>query len=263
MKYKKIRQLVEKYAGVSVMRSVHRQRLDELTPYSYVNDIHKGTAGLIKNSEHQLIVSSKSELGQDYFAALAHQFSENGFFVEFGAADGVGHSNSFALEKVLGWDGLLAEPVRRYESSLRENRSADLCTKCVAARSGERVTFYEREVATLSSVDQNIDSLLDEKLNKIVNNYDVDTISLEDMLDEYNAPKVIQYMSIDTEGSEYDLLAAFNFDSYQINTLTVEHNFSKTRQKITKLLENNGFLRIPMPESYYDDFYINSRCLMV
>ena len=263
MKFKKIRRVVEKCAGLSVMRSLHRQRLEELVPYSYVNDIRKGTAGLIKSAEHQLMLSSKSELGQDYFAAFVNQFSENGFFVEFGAADGVEHSNSFALEKVLGWGGLLAEPVRRYESSIRENRSADLVTKCVAARSGERVTFYEREVATLSSADQNIDSLLDGKLNKIVNNYEVDTISLEEMLDQYNTPKVIQYMSIDTEGSEYELLAAFNFGKYQINTLTVEHNFSEARQKIAELLENNGFSRIPMPESYYDDFYINNQCLTV
>lgn len=261
MKLKKIRQVVEKYAGLSVMRSLHRQRLDELAPYSYINDIRKGTAGLIKNSEYQLMLSSKSELGQDYFAALVHQFSEKGFFVEFGAADGVGHSNSFALEKALGWDRLLAEPVCRYESSVRENRSVNLCTKCVAARSGERVTFYEREVAMLSSVDQNFDSLLDGKLNKIVNSYDVDTISLEEMLEEYNAPKVIQDMSIDTEGAEYELVSALNFGKYQINTLTVEHNFSAARQKISEFLEKNGFTRIPMPESYYDDFNINNHAL--
>ena len=78
-----------------------------------------------------------------------------------------------------------------------------------------------------------------------------------DLLDVNNAPKNIEYLSIDTEGSELEILSAFDFSKYHIKVITVEHNFTNKRKSIYRLLSDNGFTRVFEEFSKYDDWYIN------
>jgi hypothetical protein len=86
----------------------------------------------------------------------------------------------------------------------------------------------------------------------------VDTISLNDLLKKYNAPNIIDYISIDTEGSELDILNNFDFNSYQFRVITCEHNYSSNRDKIYNLLSNNGYKRVMSDISQFDDWYIKT-----
>ena len=63
------------------------------------------------------------------------------------------------------------------------------------------------------------------------------------MLIKYNAPKFIDYLSIDTEGSEYEILKNFDFKSYKFRVITCEHNYNENREKIYELLTENGYER--------------------
>ena len=49
--------------------------------------------------------------------------------------------------------------------------------------------------------------------------YKVETISLNDMLELHNAPLIIDYLSIDTEGSEYEILSCLDFELYYTKTI--------------------------------------------
>ena len=86
----------------------------------------------------------------------------------------------------------------------------------------------------------------------------MDTITLNDLLREHGAPSVIQYLSIDTEGSEFEILRNFDFNLWHIEIITIEHNFSSNRGKIHELLTRNGFVRVLEDISCWDDWYINS-----
>ena len=79
---------------------------------------------------------------------------------------------------------------------------------------------------------------------------------MNDFLIKYNAPNVVDYLSIDTEGSEYAILENFNFNKYKFRVITVEHNYTKNRQKIFDLLTNNGYLRKYEELSMFDDWYV-------
>ena len=90
------------------------------------------------------------------------------------------------------------------------------------------------------------------------NNYTIETISLVDLLKKYNAPKIIDYLSIDAEGSEFDILSNFDFDKYQFRVITCEHNNTEMRQRIFKLLIAHGYVRKFDDLSQFEDWYIKS-----
>ncbi len=86
--------------------------------------------------------------------------------------------------------------------------------------------------------------------------YPVETITLNELLESYSAPSHIDYISIDTEGSEYSILKACDFNRWSFGVLTVEHNFLAQRDKIHELLASHGYKRILSHISEHDDWYI-------
>ena len=88
--------------------------------------------------------------------------------------------------------------------------------------------------------------------------YSVPTISLNDLLRKHNAPTEIDYLSIDTEGSELSILEAFPFDKWKIGIITVEHNYLDSRREVQALLESNGYKRHFEGISRWDDWYVLS-----
>ena len=151
---------------------------------------------------------SKSQLGQDLFALAFAKEEEQNFFVEFGATNGLSLSNTWLLEKQLGWTGILAEPANIWHKELKANRNCSIDTNCVSGVSNQIVKFFEvnntnggiPELSGISDFANNGD-WASEIRSKNSKEYDVETISLNDLLDKHNAPKEIQFLSIDTEGS--------------------------------------------------------------
>lgn len=85
------------------------------------------------------------------------------------------------------------------------------------------------------------------------------SISLVDLLEENSAPAHIDYISIDTEGSEYEILSDFPFSKFTFGMISVEHNFNANREHIFNLLTTNGYVRILESVSNYDDWYVNPK----
>ncbi len=199
--------------------------------------------------------SMKSQLGQDVFALWASGMKREGFFVEFGAGDGVHLSNSYLLEKEFGWTGILAEPLPEYHEELALNRTAAIETSCVWNTSGETLDFVS--VGYLSTVADYADSDMHAKSRADSPVFSVKTISLLDLLDSHQAPASIDFLSIDTEGSEYAILSAFPFgEKYTIKAIACEHNYSDHRMDIVRLLEGKGYTQVGADISKYDDWFV-------
>jgi len=203
-----------------------------------------------------LTAKSKSQLGQDMFVLSELGFKKDGYFVEFGATNGVDLSNTYLLEKDLGWTGILAEPAKVWAEALTKNRKCHIDYDCVWSTSGEVLEFNEVNAAELSTI--STFSGVDEHATTRTSGtkYLVTTISLLDLLKKYNAPKEIDYLSIDTEGSEFDILNAFDFDAYKFKVITCEHNFTPMRVKIYELLTSKGYTRKHTEYSRFDDWYV-------
>lgn len=202
------------------------------------------------------LTRSKAQLFQDLFVLYLFREKRNGFFVEFGATDGVTLSNTFLLEKEYEWSGLLCEPGKVWKDSLAKNRSCSIDNRCVWSKTGDEFSFNEASIPELSTLDMFNDVDYHSESRKDGTSYIVETISLNDLLVQHKAPSQIDYLSVDTEGSEYEILNAFDFTNYNISVITVEHNFSAKRSDIYHLLVGKGYKRVFEKISVFDDWYI-------
>jgi FkbM family methyltransferase len=250
-----------------------------LTPVEVVSRIFASHPELIKNFENVFLEyrgintddfnflltlnasnlsKSKSQLRQDLFVISHLGFKRNGYFVEFGATNGLDFSNSYLLEKEYGWNGILAEPAISWHKELKINRDCDIETNCVWKDSDLTLTFNETDQALFSTINKYSDSDLHKEVRKNGITYEVKTISLSDLLRKYNAPRHIDYLSVDTEGSEYEILSHFDFARYTFGVITCEHNYTPNREKLFSLLASQGYTRVFEELSLFDDWYVKT-----
>jgi FkbM family methyltransferase len=210
----------------------------------------------------QRLQYAKAQLHQDVFVLSELDFKKNGYFVEFGATNGVQISNTWLLEKMFNWNGIVAEPSAYWHKELLTYRDCHIETDCVWSKTGETLVFNEvnneksNQGPELSTIDafSSLDSHADTRTSG--KKYQVNTISLNDLLAKYNAPTTIDYLSIDTEGSEYEILSNFDFDKYDIKIITCEHNHTSMREKVFDLLTSKNYKRKFENLSKWDDWYI-------
>ena len=86
--------------------------------------------------------------------------------------------------------------------------------------------------------------------------YPVETVSLLDLLIQAKAPREIDFLSVDTEGSELAILKAFDFSRFRFNAISVEHNFGPNRSSIRRCLEEAGYRQVHQDISGVDDWFV-------
>lgn len=202
----------------------------------------------------RLAQKSVSQLGQDLWVLEKSGYKRGGFFVEFGATDGVLLSNTWLLEKEFGWSGICAEPNPKFYEQLKANRHCAVSRACIAGETASQVDFILADaygcIAKYAQNDMHGDKRAAyQAAGQIAR---LATISLDEFLAEHAAPDVIDYLSIDTEGSEFEILSAFPFEKWHIKLITVEHNFTPQRIAIRQLLQGKGYR---CTEQQFDDWY--------
>lgn len=203
------------------------------------------------------LTNSRSQLQQDLFVLIALSFRTDGYFVEIGATNGESLSNTWLLEKEFSWTGILAEPAKVWHPDLRDNRNALIDTRLVWSVTGETVRFWESDSASLSTAECFSESDHHAPQRRKGRGYDVQTVSLTDLLETHKAPRRIDYLSIDSEGSELIILHSLDFQAYEFSVISVEHNFREDREKILSLLEGHGYQRVVPELSGWDDWFLH------
>lgn len=201
--------------------------------------------------------ASASQMFQDIWVLHETNAKRNGYFCEFGAADGRYVSNTWLLERDFDWTGILAEPAPVWHEQLRRNRRCAISDKCVWSESGRFQTFRETGRPELSTL---IDFAVSDKhapARAEGHDFEVETISLNDLLSTHNAPSHIDYLSIDTEGSELQILKSFDFHRYHIDLISVEHNHGANEKRLDEFLTAQGFERCFRNYSFFDGWYKN------
>ena len=218
---------------------------------------HGGPGGVVQDneaSEDELRARSTSQLGQDLWVLERSDSKRNGFFVEFGATDGIVLSNTYLLEREFGWQGICIEPNPTLFAKLKGNRACTVSDACIGATTGMQVSFIAADVygGMEPSAFGDMHAQKRDAYRRAGCLLNLTTISLNDLLVQLNAPRDIDYMSVDTEGSELEILSAFPFDDWRVRLLTVEHNFSPNRPALRALMSSHGYR---CTEREFDDFF--------
>lgn len=203
-----------------------------------------------------------SQIGQDKWVHSMLGDKKNGYFIELGACDGLYYSNTLFFEREHNWNGICIEPNDLYFNKLQTNRKCNLSNKLVYSVPDVEVDF---------AICESVSGITDENIGPFTNKSNIikkTTTTLAQILDEFNAPQIIDYLSLDVEGQEYNILSTFSFDKYKFRCMTVEHNAphigSQMQNKIRTLLESNGYKYIKGNDDVHgwghgpiDDFYIH------
>ena len=191
-------------------------------------------------------MSKYSQRGQDDWVL---NIAKHKYYVDIGAADGVSYSNTCALEN-LGWEGICVEAEPIGYQILSQNRKCIKINKAVWKENGT-IDFLINEGGEMLS---GIPLCFSDMHSRHGPYCFVSAITLNDLLKENNTPKEMGYLSLDTEGSEFEILNAFDF-SYKFDCITLEHNWVEPkRTDIRNLLISKGYKFLKEDEE--DDYYV-------
>ena len=202
-----------------------------------------------------------SQVGQDKWVCEYFKYKREGFFVDIGAADGVDLSNTLYLEKELGWNGICIEALKENFDKLVKNRTV-ICEHKAAYHKAKTVYF-------LGDGNDGLGGYIAGP-----NNYTemVEAVRIEDILKAHNAPKIIDYISLDIEGKEVQALMGFPFNEYEVILWTIEHNLhggftgQMLKAGIKEIMEANGYVILvenvgTAPQYPMEDWWINKKYL--
>lgn len=215
-----------------------------------------------------------SEEGNDHWVAEIFNYKTNGFFVDAGATGGTNNS-AIVLEKTLNWDGISVNPNTSHYNLVKNKQKRMNVEKAALWSSNGIIDFYDIPKGTFSKSVYSYNKMKqdlsyasavvghegnyakDEVIEhgKIIK---IESITLESLLKKYNAPEVVDYIGLDVEGSEYNVLKVFPFDKYKVLAMSIENS-----DNFQDYLESVGFTRVvnPFCPKAHEHHYINNKIL--
>ena len=170
----------------------------------------------------------------------------DGFFIDIGAYDGLTISNTAYMELELGWNGICVEPNPVVFDNLKKNR---FCICENIGISGENIELDFLKISGYSEMLSGFLNFYDKKhLERIDNELKrfggdkeiikIKTKNLNNLINE-NGIKTIDYLSIDVEGLEKEIIENINFDNVFIDFISVENNYNDNEIRI--FLSEKGY----------------------
>lgn len=155
---------------------------------------------------------------------------DGGFFVDIGANDGISCNNSVVFEQGYNWNGLCVEPHPIMFKKLIKYRNPEKCFNLGLANENNILEFWsiDGEAQSLSGFEKFFtETQRNRILNDVIKNNDkLDKIPVtikktSDFFLEQNI-KHIDYLSIDAEGADLEIVKGIDFEKVNITLISIE-----------------------------------------
>jgi FkbM family methyltransferase len=203
-----------------------------------------------------------SQYGQDNFLnTYIFKGYMHGIFVDVGAHDGKTYNNTLFFEETHKWTGINIEPIPNVYKNLQNNRptcinlnyavsNSDNVTKDFMINTGHTEmlsglieTYDERHLLRIKN--EALQHNCNMSIVKVV------TRTLESIFLENNISNV-NFLSIDTEGSEFDVIKSINFNKVFIDVICFENNYDDASEPIIEYLQTKGYYLF----KFHSDIYM-------
>jgi FkbM family methyltransferase len=186
--------------------------------------------------------ASYSQLAQDCWVIYMMPGKRSGVFVEIGAGDGVYLSNTKFLEESYGWSGILCEPNPNHHGHIESHRTSKLCKDAIVGIGSGTATLLVTENSYLSRLEGDFASDLHDALGnrRDAKRIEVQTLAFDLMCEQHELTH-IDFLSVDTEGSELSLLKGISLDRWRIPLVCVEHNHTTNALEIYHHMLSHGY----------------------
>ncbi len=187
-----------------------------------------------------------SQFGEDKILFEIFNEKNHGLCIEVGANDGINHSNTFYFEGI-GWDCVLVEPNPELCQMIRAKRSSSQLYEFAATDRSGVVTLFVAEGEEMAHGVSTINS--DKESLRKINSYgftykevQVQTKTLDEILNELKPSCEIDFISIDVEGHELNVLKGFSIERWLPTVMLIEDNFFFEDDSVRKYMKQHGYV---------------------
>jgi hypothetical protein len=147
------------------------------------------------------------ELAADVWVMNIFNSKQSGFYIDLAANDAVQYSNTLALER-LGWDGLCIEAQSKYLLGLLHRKCK--VVQAIVSR-GEEVVFNP-----VGHCGSNCGHVIKDQSNPRSNADMLPSVTFGQIIRDFRVPAVIDFLSLDIEGSEDNAMSTFPWETHKI-----------------------------------------------
>ncbi|MBO6179981.1 MAG: FkbM family methyltransferase [Selenomonadaceae bacterium] len=234
------------------MNDTEWQYLCNLTNAYNISE-NKGTAGTRRiyslNLHHPIIPPQEyvSQEYQDYVIdnIIFHQ-KQGGFFLDIGANDPCFINNTFFFEKYRNWNGLAFEPL--HSKNLKWTSRKTKCMQVALSNYNGTADFTEFDEDYMSGIADKV-----EFDGAVKARYPVEVRRLDQILQE-NDIHHVDYVSLDVEGAELEVLQGIDFSSCEITSFTIELTEKQETFEVRKFMIEQGYEFVG--RLYFDDLWV-------
>jgi len=193
-------------------------------------------------------LKSSSQFKEDEFLKNFFKNKLSGKYLDLGCFHPIRDNNTYQLYKK-GWNGINIDMNSLSIELFNYFRPKDINLNISLARNrGTKIMYFSGDFSPLNTIDSNHLKFLNKNFNleeKKIKLRKIQTQNINNVLKRYRF-KDIDFLTIDLEGYEYEILNNLNFNIYKINLICIEilsHNpkSKKNRTKILKILKKNNF----------------------
>ncbi len=192
---------------------------------------------------YPIILNSYSQLQEDLILDKLTGHKEKGVYVDVGAFDPKRFSNTMRFYR-RGWRGITIEPNRLYWQRFLSARKHDINLNAGVGQKRGTLTFYAMDPPTISTFQKDQVSVYKKQGFRLVETVAVPVYPLKQIFQKYLRNKTIDFMSIDVEGMEIEVLRSNDWNKYRPRYLCIEFiDFPKSMTGIQSGQKIEVFLR--------------------